>query len=416
MHPVIERCCGLDVHQASVVACILIQEGRTVRKEIRTFKTMTCDLEALRDWLTAQGVTHVAMESTGVYWKPVHAILYGFFELIVANAHHIRHVPGRKTDVKDAEWIAELVRHGLLTASFVPPPAIAELRDLTRYRRKLVETQATERNRTLKLLESANIKLSAVATDVFGVSGMAMLKALIAGDAAPADIADLAKGRLRRKLEPLAQALAGRLTETHRFLLKLQVNRLEEMERDILALDHLIAEKAKPYSRQIGLLIQIPGVDRQIAVVIIADPKGSASKMGVDLSHWPTAQKLAAWAGVCPGNYESAGKARSGRTRKGNLYLKSALFLAATTAARTKGSYLKDKYHRLKARRGAKRAGMAIAHKILMTAYHMLTNGTDYSELGEAYLDKLAEQRITRGLVHRLTNLGYKVTLEQQAT
>jgi transposase len=409
MHPVIERCCGLDVHQASVVACILIQEGRTVRKEIRTFKTMTCDLEALRDWLTAQGVTHVAMESTGVYWKPVHAILYGFFELIVANAHHIRHVPGRKTDVKDAEWIAELVRHGLLTASFVPPPAIAELRDLTRYRRKLVETQATERNRTLKLLESANIKLSAVATDVFGVSGMAMLKALIAGDAAPADIADLAKGRLRRKLEPLAQALAGRLTETHRFLLKLQVNRLEEMERDILALDHLIAEKAKPYSRQIGLLIQIPGVDRQIAVVIIAE-------RGVDLSHWPTAQKLAAWAGVCPGNYESAGKARSGRTRNGNLYLKSALFLAATTAARTKGSYLKDKYHRLKARRGAKRAGMAIAHKILMTAYHMLTNGTDYSELGEAYLDKLAEKRITRGLVHRLTNLGYKVTLEQQAT
>ena len=187
MHPVIERCCGLDVHQASVVACILIQEGRTVRKEIRTFKTMTCDLEALRDWLTAHGVTHVAMESTGVYWKPVHAILSGFFELIVANAHHIRHVPGRKTDVKDAEWIAELVRHGLITASFVPPPAIAELRDLTRYRRKLVETQATERNRTLKLLESANIKLSAVATDVFGVSGMAMLKALIAGDAAPAE-------------------------------------------------------------------------------------------------------------------------------------------------------------------------------------------------------------------------------------
>jgi transposase len=329
MHTVVERCCGLDVHQASVVACILIQEGRTVGKEIRTFSTMTRDLEALREWLTAHGVTHVAMESTGIYWKPVHAILYGSFELIVANAHHIRHVPGRKTDVKDAEWIAELVRHGLIMASFVPPPAIAELRDLTRYRRKVVETQATERNRTLKLLESANIKLSAVATDVFGVSGMAMLKALITGDATPADMADLAKGRLRRKLEPLAQALDGRLTETHRFLLKLQVKRLEEMERDILALDHIIAERAKPYDRQIGLLIQIPGVDRQIAVVIIAE-------MGVDLSHWPTAQKLAAWAGVCPGNHESAGKARSGRTRKGNLYLKSALFLAATTAARTK--------------------------------------------------------------------------------
>jgi transposase len=407
MHTVVERCCGLDIHQASVVACILIQEGRTARKEIRTFSTMTRDLEALRDWLMAQGVTHVAMESTGVYWKPVHAILYGSFELIVANAHHIRHVPGRKTDVKDAEWIAELVRHGLITASFVPPPAIAELRDLTRYRRKVVESQATERNRTLKLLESANVKLSAVATDVFGVSGMAMLKALIAGDAAPADMADLAKGRLRRKLGPLAQALDGRLTETHRFLLKLQVNRLAEMERDILALDQLIAEKAKPYGRQIGLLIRIPGVDRQIALVIIAE-------IGVDLSHWPTAQKLAAWAGVCPGNHESAGKARSGRTRQGNLYLKSALFLAATTAARTRGSYLKDKYHRLKARRGAKRAGMAIAHKILIAAYHTLTEGTDYIDLGEAYLDKLAEKRITRGLVHRLSNLGYKVTLEQQ--
>jgi transposase len=407
MHTVVERCCGLDIHQASVVACILIQEGRTARKEIRTFSTMTRDLEALRDWLMAQGVTHVAMESTGVYWKPVHAILYGSFELIVANAHHIRHVPGRKTDVKDAEWIAELVRHGLITASFVPPPAIAELRDLTRYRRKVVESQATERNRTLKLLESANVKLSAVATDVFGVSGMAMLKALIAGDAAPADMADLAKGRLRRKLGPLAQALDGRLTETHRFLLKLQVNRLAEMERDILALDQLIAEKAKPYGRQVGLLIRIPGVDRQIALVIIAE-------IGVDLSHWPTAQKLAAWAGVCPGNHESARKARSGRTRQGNLYLKSALFLAATTAARTRGSYLKDKYHRLKARRGAKRAGMAIAHKILIAAYHMLTEGTDYVELGEAYLDKLAEKRITRGLVRRLSNLGYKVTLEQQ--
>ena len=407
MHTVVERCCGLDIHQASVVACILIQEGRTARKEIRTFSTMTRDLEALRDWLMAQGVTHVAMESTGVYWKPVHAILYGSFELIVANAHHIRHVPGRKTDVKDAEWIAELVRHGLITASFVPPPAIAELRDLTRYRRKVVGSQATERNRTLKLLESANVKLSAVATDVFGVSGMAMLKALIAGDAAPADMADPAKGRLRRKLGPLAQALDGRLSETHRFLLKLQVNRLAEMERDILALDQLIAEKAKPYGRQVGLLIRIPGVDRQIALVIIAE-------IGVDLSHWPTAQKLAAWAGVCPGNHESARKARSGRTRQGNLYLKSALFLAATTAARTRGSYLKDKYHRLKARRGAKRAGMAIAHKILIAAYHMLTEGTDYVELGEAYLDKLAEKRITRGLVRRLSNLGYKVTLEQQ--
>jgi transposase len=408
MHTVVERCCGLDIHQASVVACILIQEGRTVRKEIRTFSTMTRDLETLRDWLVAQGVTHVAMESTGVYWKPVHAILYGSFELIVANAHHIRHVPGRKTDVKDAEWIAELVRHGLITASFVPPPAIAELRDLTRYRRKVVE--ATERNRTLKLLEHQAVRRCHGRLRSFGY-----------GHAEGADRRRRHTDRhgqfcqMRRKLEPLAQALDGRLTETHRFLLKLQVNRLEEMERDIIALDQIIAEKAKPYSQQIGLLIQIPGVDRQIALVIIADPKGSASKMGVDLSHWPTAQKLAAWAGICPGNHESAGKARSGQTRKGNLYLKSALFLAGTTAARTRGSYLKDKYHRLKARRGAKRAAMAIAHKILIAAYHMLTEGTDYIELGEAYLDKLAEKRITRGLVRRLTNLGYKVTLEQQA-
>ena len=292
-------CCGL-----------LTEEGGRVRKHVRTFGTMTADLLALSDWLDSHGVTQIAMESTGVYWKPIFNLLEAAGRTIVlVNAQHVRAVPGRKTDVKDAEWIADLIRHGLVNPSFVPPPEIRALRDLVRHRRSLADSLASERNRTLKLMESTNIKLSAVATDVFGVSGMAMLKALIAGDATPADMADLAKGRLRRKLGPLAQALDGRLTETHRFLLRMQLNRLEEMERDILALDRILAEKAKPYSRQVELLIQIPGVDRQIALVIIAE-------IGVDLSHWPTAQRdgqvlsTPATRSAGPGHFRSSGERR----------------------------------------------------------------------------------------------------------
>jgi transposase len=409
MDVIVERCAGLDVHQASVVACVLLGEaGRKPRKEIRSFGTMTRDLEALRGWLEELGVSHVGMESTGVYWKPVHAILEGHFTLIVGNAHHINAVPGRKTDVKDAEWLADLVRHGLIKASFVPPPAIRELRDLIRLRRSLVEARATERNRTLKLLETANIKLASVAAEVFGVSGMAMLQALVENKAAPAEMAELARGKLRRKREPLAWALEGRVTEHHRYVLAFHLRRLAAIEEDVRALDARIEERVRPFQAQRQLLQQIPGVDALVAVTIIAE-------IGLDMSVFGNARRLAAWAGVCPGNHESAGRRKSGTTRRGNVHLKTALVTAAVCGSRTKGTYYKDKYHRLRARRGRLRAAMAIAHKILVAAYHMLAGGVPYRELGEAFLDQQARQRTVRHLLHRLNHLGYDVLLQPRA-
>jgi transposase len=314
------------------------------------------------------------MESTGVYWRPVYTVLEGHVELIVGNARHIRNVPGRKTDVKDAGWLADLVRHGLIAKSFVPPRPLRELRGLLRYRRKLVESQAAERNRLLRLLETANIKLASVASDVFGVSGQAMLKALIAGNASADEMAGLAKGQLRRKHDDLVLALEGRVEQHHRFLLSLQLRRLEAAEQDIEALDLCIAERLEPYSLRHALLMQIPGVDWVVAAALIAE-------IGVDMSVFPGVYHLAAWAGVCPGNHESAGKQKSGRSRKGNVHLRTMLVGAAISASRTKGSYLKNKFYRLKARRGALRAALAIAHKILAAAYHMLAKGLGYRDL-----------------------------------
>ena len=410
MEAVVERCAGLDVHQGTVVVCVLLgAAGRKPRKEVRTFATATADLVALRDWLKALGVTHVGMESTGVYWKPVYAILEGHFELIVGNAHHIKAVPGRKTDVKDAEWIADLVRHGLVRASFVPPPAIRELRDLVRLRRSLSEGLTTERNRTLKLLETANIKLASVASEVFGVSGLAMLRALVGNAATPAQMADLARGKLRRKLAPLARALEGRLTEHHRFVLALHLRRMAAIEADLAALDARIEARMEPFRGQRALLRQIPGVDDRVAATIIAE-------IGVDMSVFGNAMRLASWAGVCPGNYESAGRRRRGTTRRGNVHLKTALVTAAIGASRRKGSYYKDKYHRLKARRGYLRAAVAIAHKILVAAYHMLASGAPFRDLGEAYLDQQARRRTTANLIRRLNTLGYDVMLQPRAS
>jgi transposase len=309
MQVIIERCAGFDVHQETVVACVLIgAPGEWPRKQVRTFRTMTRDLEALRDWLQELGVTQVGMESTGVYWRPVYAVLEGHFDLIVGNARHIRNVPGRKTDVKDAEWIADLVRHGLIAKSFVPPAPQRELRELLRYRRKLVESQAAERNRLLKLLETANIKLASVASDVFGVSGRAMLKALIEAIASAEAMADLARGQLRRKRDDLVLALEGRMEEHHRFLLATQLRRLEAAEQDIAALDDRIEAKLESYRVQHGLLMQIPGVDWVVAAVLIAE-------IGVDMSVFLSVYHLAAWAGVCPGNHESAGKQKSARAQ-----------------------------------------------------------------------------------------------------
>ena len=404
-----KRACGLDVHQATVVACLQIVLGNgKVKKQIRTFGTTTRELVSLREWLQSEGCTHLAMESTGVYWKPVYTILEGAFELIVSNAQQIKNVPGRKTDVKDAEWIADLLLHGLLRASFVPPKPIRELRTLTRYRRKLVESRNAERCRLLKLLEEANIKLASVASDVFGVSGMRMLEALLEGQATPAQMADLAKGRLREKIPQLEPALEGRMEEHHRDVLKLQLRRMHSLDQDLAELEAQIQEKLKPYRPQLELLVEIPGVDWTLAVVIIAE-------LGVDMKVFHTASQLASWAGVCPGNNESAGWRKSGRVTKGNVHLKTALVEAAQASTRAKGTYLRDKFHRLKARRGAKRAVVAIAHKILVAVYHMLSQQVSYNDLGDLYLDKLNKQHLTRNLVRRLERLGYQVTLAQQA-
>lgn len=406
MQILVERGCGLDVHQATVVACLLILlPNRQVKKQMRTFATTTRELVQLRDWLQSEGCTHVAMESTGVYWKPVYAILEGDFEILVANAQHIKRVPGRKTDVKDAEWIADLLLHGLLKPSFVPPPPIRELRDLTRYRRKLVESQSAERNRLLKLLETANIKLSSVASDVFGVSGRLMLAALAEGKDTPQQMAELAKRKLRSKIPQLELALEGRLQDHHRYLLKLQLHRLGAVEQDLAQLEERIAQRLEPYQEQFVRLQQIPGVDATVAAVIIAE-------LGVDMNVFPSASQAAAWAGVSPGNHESAGKRKSGRVTKGNVYLKTALVEAAWGASHSKGSYLREKFYRLKTRRGHKRAALAIAHKILTAVYHMLAHQVPYHELGDLYLDKLNQQHVARHLVRRLERLGYKVTLE----
>jgi transposase len=405
MEPIVERAAGIDVAQASVMVTVLrgAPHARAV-KETRMFRTLTRDLVALREWLLSCGVTHVGMESTGVYWKPVYAVLEGHFDLIVGNAQHIKNVPGRKTDVKDSEWLAQLVRMGLIRKSFVPRPPIRELRDLTRYRRKLIETRTNERNRLLKLLETANIKLSSVASDVFGVSGMLMLRALIEGTAAPAEVAQLAKGKLRRKMTDLIGALEGYLAPHHRFILRLQVHRLDLLDHDLATLEAEITSKLVPYQLECALLRQIPGVDGIIAAAILAE-------LGADMTVFHGPRHAAAWAGVCPGNNESGGKRRREKVRRGNVHLKTALVQAAAGASRKKGSYLRDKYFRLLARRGPHRASLAIAHKILIAAYHVLRDRRPYQDLGDRYLDQLKASRTKKNLVQRLERLGYRVTV-----
>ncbi|HEX2713474.1 MAG TPA: IS110 family transposase [Candidatus Acidoferrales bacterium] len=409
MQTLVERGCGLDVHQATVVACLLIVSTKgKVQKQVRTFGTTTRELVSMREWLLSESCTHVAMESTGVYWKPIYAILEGAFEIVVANAQHVKKVPGRKTDVKDAEWIADLLCHGLLRSSFVPPKPIRELRDLTRYRRKLVESRSAERNRLLKLLETANIKLASVASDVFGVSGLLMLHALVEGKATAQEMAQLAKRQMRKKIPVLELALEGKVEEHHRFLLRVQLRRLQAVEEDLSVLEYRIQEKLQPYAAEATLLDEIPGVDETLAAAIIAE-------MGVDMGVFGSVSQLASWAGICPGNNESGGKRKSSRIPKGNVYLKTALVEAANAAAKAKGTYLRDKFYRLKARRGYKRAAVAVAHKILVAIYHILSHRVCYNELGDLYLDKLNKHHLTRNLVHRLERLGYTVTLEQKA-
>jgi transposase len=409
MEAIIERVAGLDVHQATVVACVIVGSANTrPRKVVRTFRTFTADLLALSDWLLSEGVTHVGMEGTGVYWKPVYTVLEGNFHLIVGNAQHIKNVPGRKTDVKDSEWLADLVRHGLIAASFVPPKPIRELRDLVRYRRKLVEARSAERNRLLKLLESAGIKLSSVATNAFGVSGMAMLRALIDGQLSPAEMARLAKGKLRAKIESLQLALQGQVAEHHRAVLRLQLQRLEHTDADLQQLDALIEERLVPYADAVSALRTLPGVERVVAATIVAE-------LGTDMTVFHSPQHLASWAGLCPGNFESAGKRSSSRTLAGNIGLKTALVEAANAAVKKRDTYLKDKFGKLRARRGHKRAIIAIAHKLLIAAFHILSTGQPYQDLGGTYLDLRNAKRTRNHLIRRLEHLGYTVELRPTA-
>jgi transposase len=409
MEAIVERVGGVDVGQATVVATVLVGAAHErTKKETRTFRTVTRELLALREWFLGKGVTHVALEGTGIYWRPVYELLEDAFDMILGNAQHIKNVPGRKTDVKDSEWLADLTRHGLIAKSFVPPKPLRRLRELLRYRRKLMESRTAERNRLLKLLETANIKLASVVTDVFGVSGRLMLRALIDGDRPPAAIATLAKGVLRKKVGELEQALEGRLDEHHRFLLELQLRRLDQVDADLTTLDAHIDEALAPYQEQCHALQQIPGVSRVVGAVIVAE-------LGTDMTVFRSAQHAAAWAGVCPGNNESAGKRKRAGARKGNVHLRTALVEAAVAASHKKGSYLRDKFYRLRARRGTKRAAMAIGHKILIAAYHMLATGMPYRDLGATYLDAVDKRRTTRNLVRRLERLGYDVTLATKA-
>jgi transposase len=406
---VYERCCGLDIHKQLVVACLLVPgSGKEPRREVRSFGTMTDELLQLADWLAGAACTHVAMESTGVFWKPIYNLLEGSFELLLVNARHIKQVPGRKTDVKDCEWIADLLRHGLLRGSFVPDRPQRKLRELTRYRTALVRERASEVNRLQKTLEGANIKLSSVATNVMGTSGRQILAALVSGSHDPAGMADLAQGKLRSKLQRLQRALTGSVGQHQRFMLAQQLAHLDGLDELIARVGSEIGERLRPFTTMIRRLDSIPGVGLRTAENLIAE-------IGVDLSRFPTAAHLASWAGMCPGNDESAGKRRSGRTRKGNPWLRSALIEAAQAAARTRNTYLAAQYHRLGARRGKKKAVVALGHTILTIAYHLLSNETDYQDLGPTYFDQRDQQRVTQRLVRRLEGLGYSVELKHSA-
>jgi transposase len=404
MDIVVPRGCGLDIHKKTVVACLIVPgvDGEPVR-EVRTFATMTADLERLRDWLAATGCTHVAMESTGVYWKPVSNLLEGRFTLLLANARHVKRVPGRKTDVKDAEWLADLLRHGLIASSFVPERGQRELRELTRYRTSLVQERTAAANRVPKTLEGANIKLASVATDILGVSGRRMLAALAAGEDDPATLADLAQGRLREKLGQLEQALRGSVGDHQRFLLAQQLAHITYLEASIATVSAEIGERLRPFVADLERLVTIPGVGPRTAEVLLAE-------IGSDMRRFPTETHLASWAGMCPGNDESGGKRRAGKTRKGNPWLRSALVEAAGAAGRSQGTALGARYQRVAARRGGKRAAVAVGHSILGSAYHLLKHGTDYRE--RATPAPAPDQRaLERSLVRRLEGLGYAVTL-----
>ncbi|MCI4371872.1 MAG: IS110 family transposase [Thermoplasmata archaeon] len=389
------------MHQATVVACVLVSEDGKAkpRKVVRTFRTVRCELEELRAWVLEQAVTTVVMEGTGVYWRPVYAVLEGHLDLYVVNARHVRNVPGRKTDVKDSEWLATLLRMGLLRKSFVPSKAIRALRDLTRYRRMLVQSETTEKNRILKVLETAGVKVATFASDVFGVSGMAMLKALASGELPPEQIADLARGKLRQKVRDLHLAFDVLIEDHHRILLRDLLERLAQTAKDIARYEDLLETYVTPYEKNLGMLCTIDGIQRCAAIEIFAE-------VGPDLADFPSDANFAAWTGTCPGKHESAGKETRARRRRGNPYLQSILVQAALAASRKKATYLRDKYHRLKARRGSMRALFAIAHKLARAVYRVLTTGEPYRDLGAEHLDAKNKNDVVRHLVNRLRRIA----------
>lgn len=399
----IERGAGLDVHRDTVATCVRVPGADGERAQhVRTFGTTTAELGALREWLQAHQVTHVAMESTGVYWKPVFYALEDAFTCLLVNAAHIKQVPGRKTDVLDCIWIAELLEHGLLRGSFVPPLAIRELRDLTRHRKVLIQDRQRAANRLHKLLQDAGLKLASVATDILGVSGRAMLEALVQGTTDPAVLAELARGKLRKKLPALREALSGRFRPHHAFLVGEVLAQVDYLDEAIATVSAEVETHLGPFQTQLTHLDTVHGIAQRTAEVIIAE-------IGVDMSAFPSDRHLASWAGLCPGNNESAGKHQSGKTRKGNHWLRMALTEAALAALRTKDSALAARYRRVRRQRGHKKAVVAVAHAILRTVYHLLAEGTTYQDPGADYYDRRHAHRVTRRAIELLERQGYRV-------
>lgn len=408
MEVIYPRCAGLDVHKDTVVACVRIASGDDVQQVVKTFATHTKGLLELADWLISHGCSHVAMESTGVYWKPVWHVLEGSFELILANAMHLRNVPGRKTDVNDATWIADLLAHGLIRASFVPPAPIQELRDLTRTRKQLVREVAQHTLRIQKTLEDANLKITGLISDVLGLSGRAILEAIAAGEEDPEHLADLAHRRLKAKRSTLVEALRGHVTEHHRFLLRLHLRQIDALRGAIGEVESRLGEVLRPFRAAAQLLTSMPGVSDTVAQVIVAE-------IGVDMSRFPSADHLVSWAGLCPRMDRSAGKRRSTRTRQGAPWLKTVLVQAAWAASRTQNCYLRAQFLRLKTRRGPKKAILAVAASMLTASYHMIRDGLEYEDLGADHFDRRDKSKLAKRLIRRLEDLGLQVQVRAAA-
>ena len=406
LHP---HCAGLDIHKETVVACVRHMSGGKVKTEVRTFATMTGTLLDLSAWLATEQITHIAMEATGVYWKPIwHILSDGEFELILANAAHVKNVPGRKTDVKDAEWLADLMAHGLIRASFVPDEPTQQMRDLLRTRKQLVRERSSHTQRIQKTLEDANIKLDCVVTDILGLSGRRILEALVKGETVPQALATLAHRRIHASTEELEAALRGRVTTHHRFLVKLHLDQIDAIDAAIQSIDKEVDGNIEPFRAAVELLTEIPGISQLAARVVL-------SEIGLDMSRFETSGHLVSWAGLCPRNDESAGKRRSTRMKKGAPWLKTTLIQCAWAASRTKGSYFQTQYHRLRARRGSKKAICAVAASLLTTVYHMLKNGSCYQDLGANHFDQQDKVRQIKRLVGRLENLGFEVKILPKA-